>query len=95
VLKGGGGEAERNPAKAVEIHLWDAAQGRAAQMLPALTQDTQGGNEPDIASIWACSVRNATIEARVVATIALGLIALRQGGDHEAQLLWETRRAIT
>ena len=94
VLKGGGGEAERNPAKQVEIHLWDAAQGRATQTLPALTDATPAGDDPDIAAIWAGTARHVAIEARVVGTIALGLIALRQGGDHEAKIVWETRRAI-
>ena len=36
VLKGGGGEAERNPAKPTQIHTWDNQMGRVMATLPAL-----------------------------------------------------------
>ena len=35
VVKGGGGEAERNPAKPVAVHLWSADAGRCELLLPA------------------------------------------------------------
>jgi anthranilate phosphoribosyltransferase len=93
VLKGGGGEAERNPAKAVEAHLFTADRGREMQVLAALTQAAPADPEPDIAAIWRGTARDTAIEARVVGTIALGLLALDAGGDAEAQRLWENRRA--
>ena len=94
VLKGGGGEAERNPAKPVAIHIWDKRTGRSERTLPALTGTAMPEREPDPAEIWSGAVRQEAIEARIVGTIALGLIAIGAGGDAEAQTLWETRRPI-
>ncbi|MEJ0045136.1 MAG: glycosyl transferase family protein [Rhodospirillales bacterium] len=93
VLKGGGGEAERNPAKPVTAHLWDGTAGRTSLSLPALAAQPPAEPEPDMAAIWNGSTRNPAAEARVVATIALGLLALGQGGDQQAQVVWEGRRA--
>ncbi len=95
VLKGGGGEAERNPAKPTAIHIWDARSGRAGQTLPALTAAVAPDPEPDIAAIWSGAASDPAIEARITGTITLGLIALRQGGDAEAQTVWQSRRAIS
>jgi anthranilate phosphoribosyltransferase len=92
VLKGGGGEAERNPVKAVEAHLFTAERGREMQVLPVLTQATPADPEPDIVAIWHGTAHDTAIEARVVGTIALGLLALGAGGDTEARILWEKRR---
>jgi len=94
VLKGGGGEAERNPAKPVTAYLWDSGAGRSEVVLPALAAAASGLEEPDIGAIWRRQARDPAIEARVVATIALGLLALGQGGDAEAQIIWESRRAV-
>lgn len=91
VLKGGGGEAERNPAKSTAAHLWDAARGRQELRLPPL--GPANGPEPDIAAVWRGVAREAGVEARIVGTIALGLMAVGRGGDAEAQTLWEHRRA--
>jgi len=93
VLKGGGGEAERNPAKPVAAHLWDLDAGRSEVVLPALAE-AASGPEPDIGTVWRREARDPAIEARIVATIALGLLALRQGADAEAQIVWESRRAV-
>jgi anthranilate phosphoribosyltransferase len=92
VLKGGGGEAERNPAKEVEAHLFTAGHGREMHALPALTRAAPADPEPDIAAIWQGTARDAAVEARVVGTIALGLLALGAGGDAAAQRLWDNRR---
>jgi anthranilate phosphoribosyltransferase len=94
VLKGGGGEAERNPAKPVSIHVWDKGKGRSVQTLPALCAAALPAPEPDPAAVWSGQARHPAIEARIVATIALGLLALRQGADAEAQTLWESRRPL-
>ena len=90
VLKGGGGEAERNPAKATQVHLWDCAAGRSEMILPGIG-DATGADEPDFAAVWRGMADAPAIEARIVATIALGLMALRCGGDTEAQSVWEQR----
>jgi anthranilate phosphoribosyltransferase len=94
VLKGGGGEAERNPAKPVAVHIWDRLAGRSELTLPALSGAAMQTAEPDPADVWCGTVRDAAIEARIVGTIALGLIALRASGDAQAQTVWESRRPI-
>ncbi len=91
VLKGGGGEAERNPAKPVTAHVWDARAGRQELVLPALGP---AGGEPDIVAVWRGEVDDPGVTARVVGTIALGLLALGAGGDAQAQILWQNRRAL-
>ena len=97
VLKGGGGEAERNPARPTTAYLWDQRAGREELALPALPAlpktAEQATAEPELAALWLGAVRDPDIEARIVATIALGLIATRQGSDREAQQLWATRLA--
>lgn len=93
VLKGGGGEAERNPAKPVTAHIWDASAGRSEVALPALAAGASA-SEPELGAVWRRQVQDPAIEARIIATIALGLLALRQGGDIEAQVVWESRRAV-
>ncbi len=89
VLKGGGGEAERNPAKPASVHLWSAAAGRQELLLPALP--AADGPEPDLASLWRREAQSPAAEARIVATITLGLIALGQGDDEDAQRCWHNR----
>jgi anthranilate phosphoribosyltransferase len=94
VLKGGGGEAERNPAKPVDIHVWDETEGRSISTLPALATAPPPEAEPPVNAVWDGTARNPAIVARVVGTIALGLAALQQGGDHEAEIVWQARRPI-
>jgi anthranilate phosphoribosyltransferase len=93
VLKGGGGEAERNPAKPVSAHIWDARSGRSEIALPAVAV-AAAGPELSIGAIWRGEEEDPAIEARIIATIALGFLALGQGGDAEAQVVWESRRAV-
>ncbi len=57
VLKGGGGEAERNPAKAASLHVWRQGTGRSVVEVPALEALTpalsQGEREqPFSLSFW-------------------------------------------
>jgi anthranilate phosphoribosyltransferase len=93
VLKGGGGEAERNPSKDGFAYLLIAGGGRSKHALPGFVEAAPGQPEPPIEDIWRGSVRNEAIEARVVATIALGLMAMGKGGYVEAQSVWENRGA--
>jgi anthranilate phosphoribosyltransferase len=92
VLKGGGGEAERNPRKPVTTHLWCAGVGRVERTLPQLIAAEVTEDEPDLAAIWHRTIRHAEIEARIIATIALGLIAVGRGGDAEARDIWHSRK---
>jgi len=91
VLKGGGGEAERNPLRAVPAHFWVAGAGRAEMVLPALAVSGGAAPEPDFAAIWHGEQRHAEIEARIAGTIALGLLAMGRGGDAEAWQVWQDR----
>lgn len=93
VVKGGGGEAERNPAKAMTAHLL-TSQGRSELLLPP--------NEPGAArafetirEIWLADAPGPG-RATVLATIALGLLALGaaktpEQADIEAQAVWRAR----
>jgi anthranilate phosphoribosyltransferase len=91
VLKGGGGEAERNPLRPVPTYIWDSAQGRSEIVLPPLTQAAPEDTEPSIGAIWRGDVQNPVVEARIIATIALGLLAQGKGGDDEAEAIWRGR----
>ena len=94
VVKGGGGEAERNPAKPITVHLWDRDAGRSELLLPpspmpgeagTLVETWHGGNGPGAATARA--------------TIALALLALGRAGDAEtadrlADTLWAERLRV-
>ncbi len=98
VLKGGGGEAERNPRRPVTAHLW-AEHSRHELALPPLdifAPAETGAPEPDLAELWHGRATHAETEARIVATIALGLIAMGHApdadtADREAQTCWHQR----
>jgi len=92
VLKGGGGEAERNPVRPVAAHVYVRGEGRHVIALPALidTGESMEG-EPPIDAIWRGDSVSPGIEARIVGTIALGLLALGRGGDEAARAVWRTR----
>lgn len=91
VLKGGGGEAERNPRRSVAVHLWVAGRGRAEQVLAPLPLGEPDLQEPDLAALWRGEQRHEETEGRIVATIALGLLAMGRGGDAEARQIWQDR----
>ena len=92
VLKGGGGEAERNPAKPVAAHLL-AAGVQSEFTLPALS--TAKPNGTDLARVWAGEAAEQEV-ATVQATIALGLLAMGKAtpetADAEAARIWAARR---
>ncbi len=94
VLKGGGGEAERNPRRPVAAHLWMGDQGRAEYLLPALLAGEPAAEEPEFAALWAGEQHHAETEARIVGTIALGLMAMGKGGDGEAWQIWRDRLGL-
>ncbi len=94
VLKGGGGEAERNPAKPVAAHLLAGAR-RTELALPVLTEAKPCG--AGLAEVWAGA--EAPQEVAVVrGTIALGLLAMGAAeagtADAEAARIWAGRRAL-
>jgi anthranilate phosphoribosyltransferase len=93
VLKGGGGEAERTPRRNVAAHLWVSGRGRSEQLLPPLPLGEPDLSEPDPGAIWRGELRHEETEARIIATIALGLLAMGRGGDAEARQIWLDRPA--
>ncbi len=89
VVKGGGGEAERNPAKAVAAHWFDRAQGQGEAILPSLPDP---GGDADFAKVWRGA--DGPGAAIAVATVALGLIALGaapEQADEQAREVWRNR----
>jgi len=93
VVKGGGGEAERNPAKAVIAQWHDARLGTGEATLPPIGlgagQDESGTNA--FQATWRDTGPGTPT---VLATIALGLLALGRPAvaiDAEAATLWQAR----
>ena len=82
VVKGGGGEAERNPAKAMAVHWMDAVDGRGEMALPVL--QAEAGTE-ELVATWRGE--NGPGVAVAVATVALGLVALGVAGATEADAM--------
>ena len=98
VLKGGGGEAERVPAKPELAHLWAADLGRSEIALPAVASagDRCESDRELLASVWHGEVMPARALATIHATIALALLALGRTTDadtaqHDAERIWQTR----
>ena len=71
VVKGGGGEAERNPAKPMTAHWFDREAGQGEAAFDAIpTADAAG----DLAETWRTGTGPGA--ATACATIALGLLAV-------------------
>ena len=100
VLKGGGGEAERNPAKAAAGHLWDGRAGQRSEVtFPVLsTAPTERGDAALLAAVWRGEARPEGAVATVLATIALALVALGQAtageADRVASEVWAARDGV-
>ena len=91
VVKGGGGEAERNPAKAMDAHWFDQAAGQGELNLPALPLP---GGDAGLIETWHTGAGSGAVTAQ--ATMALGLLALRQANsaaeaDEKAARIWRER----
>ncbi|MDT7951286.1 MAG: glycosyl transferase family protein [Acetobacteraceae bacterium] len=94
VLKGGGGEAERNPAKPITVHLWDHAAGRRELLLPPAPLPGEAGSLSDA---WQGGSGPGAATAR--ATVALALLALGRASDAEeadrlAEAVWARRLRV-
>ena len=97
VLKGGGGEAERNPAKPLAAHLWRLGEGRSELIFPAWpSAEARAPREADLAllgAMWRREVRPPHAEATVLGTIAMALLALgcsatAEDADRAALAIW-------
>lgn len=96
VLKGGGGEAERNPAKAAVGHLWDASAGRSEVVFPALSAAApERGDAALLASVWRGEASPIGAIATVQATLGLALVVLGRAApedvDRMAAEIWAAR----
>ena len=100
VLKGGGGEVERLPAKPAVAHLWTAAAGRAVLDLPAMPGIGEArapeADAAGLAAVWRGEAAPAAAVATVRATIALGLLALGRAAtvaaaEADAGRIWAER----
>jgi anthranilate phosphoribosyltransferase len=91
VVKGGGGEAERNPARPMVAHLL-AGAARHELQLPAVSMERPG--PAGFVDTW----RGETAQTpTVVATIALALLAMNAApnpaaADANAAAVWRARR---
>lgn len=103
VLKGGGGEAERGPAKPVAVHVHDRTQGRRELLLPALAPGLANTPAADttafLAAVWRGEIAPEAPVATVIGTIALGLLATRpeiapSEADREAAAIWAARGKV-
>ena len=91
VVKGGGGEAERNPAKPMQAHWLDQAAGRGEIELPALPIPE---TEASLSDVWRTGEGPGAAVAQ--ATAALGLLALGKAttaaeADAQARQIWRER----
>ena len=96
VLKGGGGEAERNPAKSIEAYLHERGDEPRKLTLPAIagTKPKTGG--ADLLQVWRGETGCSPETARVVATVAMAILAIGaaatpEDADHLAAGIWQSR----
>ncbi|SFR33975.1 Anthranilate phosphoribosyltransferase [Yoonia tamlensis] len=100
VIKGGGGEFERNPAKSVQVFGLRAGDHHQTDA-PALRDDTRRMNEPaaqvDVLHLWNGTQSDAFAEATVIGTTGialwtLGAAATIPQADKMAAALWAARK---
>ncbi|KAA2315536.1 glycosyl transferase family protein [Pseudooceanicola sediminis] len=96
VIKGGGGEFERNPAKSIALFgLRDAAafDGTAPALLDETTRLNQGWSDPALlAGLWSGDWHDPFAEAIVIGTAELALATLGEPTPGAtARRLWSDR----
>jgi anthranilate phosphoribosyltransferase len=84
VLKGGGGEAEHTPAKAATAHLWRHGVGRSETLLPATIAAAEDPTVDTFVAVWQGTATPVRAVATVLATIAMGLLALGHAATADA-----------
>lgn len=95
VLKGGGGEAERNPAKPVTAHLHRLGEPPVEQLFPVLG----AAPEPEARLLPVWRGEDVSGVAIVRATLALALLAIGAAEDAAradvmAETVWQARPAM-
>jgi anthranilate phosphoribosyltransferase len=101
VIKGSGGEAERNPVKPLTAHLWQRGHGRSEIALPAVDpglrlDETKRLGIADLVAIWRGDAVEPGAVATVIGTIAAGLLATGRveatdDAAARAATIWENR----
>ncbi len=84
VLKGGGGEAEHVPVKAAVAHLWRRGVGRWEALLPSTIAAAEDATVDTFAAVWRGTATPVRAVATVLATIAMGLLALGRAATADA-----------
>ncbi|MGH1578610.1 glycosyl transferase family protein [Planktotalea sp.] len=103
VIKGGGGEFERNPTKDISVFgLRDGVE--LDEKAPALINATRRLHEPemnvDLAALWSGAARDEFAEATVIGTAALAFWTLGTATTHQQALhlateAWNQRNPIS
>jgi anthranilate phosphoribosyltransferase len=91
VVKGGGGEAERNPGKPMTATWYDGGAGQGEMVFAPLPPEE---GTADLVQTWLAGEGQGAVTAR--ATIALGLVAMgrvesAEAADTMAAEVWATR----
>ncbi|EPX87730.1 Anthranilate phosphoribosyltransferase [Rubellimicrobium thermophilum DSM 16684] len=93
ILKGGGGEFERNPSKAVTLWRLIGGQPERTELAPLLPEPQRladGLRSPQaLAALWDGRIDDAFARAIVIATAEAALLTL--GSPARAEALWEER----
>ena len=101
VLKGGGGEAERAPAKEVVVHFHRRDQEAREIVLPSLCRAGSRATDADglalMRSIWRGERCDEIPVWTIVGTIGMALLALRRHesvaqADRAAWAIWDARK---
>ena len=106
VLKGGGGEAERPPAKAISIYLRREGEAVREMLLPALgiplprDPDAVPDDPPRVLAVWqgraAAEAGMDTVTNTITGTVAMALLAMQRcetvdQADRQAREIWDAR----
>lgn len=93
ILKGGGGEFERNPSKVVTLHRLINAHPHETLLAPIIPEPQRLSNLPHppqaLANLWSGRLHDPFAQAIVTGTAQAALLAL--GSDEDAETLWKTR----
>lgn len=93
ILKGGGGEFERNPSKQVTLFRLTGARPCETQLAPILPEVQRLSDLPHppqaLADLWSGHLHDPFAQAIVIGTAQAALLALGSGED--AETLWKKR----
>ena len=88
VIKGAGGEAERNPAKPVTAHIWDRTDGMSELTLPAIStaaplEETRRLGLDTFDAVWQGNLCDEGAFATILGTLAFALLATKHAPDSD------------